>query len=117
MRLFTIHEWWWLVAVREEEREDFRRTIPTPEERPRSTTDRYDIGKSDSGQMTGSSKAQREHALYAHAGCLSDLSERSDRRCAWKRKSPWNADVRLYIGASWFSSPVPKGEPWVGSLG
>ena len=57
------------------------------------------------------------HALYAHAGCFPDRNVRSDRRCAWKRKSPWNADVRLYIGASWFASPVPNGEPCAGSLG
>lgn len=25
--------------------------------------------------------------------------------------------MRLYIGASWLSSPVPNGEPFAGSLG
>ena len=57
------------------------------------------------------------YAQYDHAGCLRDRSARSERRSDWKRKSPSNAAPRLYIGASWFAVPVPKGEPCAGSFG
>ena len=61
--------------------------------------------------------ARDSHILYDQAGCLSAMWSRKNRRGASNTASPSNADVRLYCGESWLSSPVPKGEPFAGSLG
>ena len=55
--------------------------------------------------------------LKCHAGCFADTWSRKNRLGAWNTMSPWKADMRLYCGESWLSSPVPNGEPSAGSFG
>ena len=52
--------------------------------------------------------------LKNQVGCFEDTVSTKNRRGAWNTRSPWMADMRLYCGDSWFSAPVPNGEPCAG---